>query len=166
MRIRNSESWRSSTIRFDQTVFNAGSTTIPSFTLSGFTAKIYSNKTNNQLGVTSVKQADGNVPTQFLLSQNFPNPFNPSTMINYQLPMSNLVTLKVFDILGREVATLVNERQEAGTYQTTFSAQGLSSGLSSKGAVPAGRQGYASGVYFYQLRAGNFSEVKKMLLMK
>ncbi len=89
------------------------------------------------------------MPLQNNLSQNYPNPFNPSTLINYQLPMNNLVTLKVFDIVGREVATLVNERQEAGMYQTAFNAQGLSSGL-----------------YFYQLRAGNYSEVKKMILMK
>ncbi len=100
--------------------------------------------------ITSVQQlAESVIPENYSLSQNYPNPFNPSTMINYQLPTNNLVTLKVFDIIGREVATLVNERQEAGTYQTLFNAQGLSSGL-----------------YFYQLRAGNYSEVKKMLLMK
>jgi hypothetical protein len=70
-------------------------------------------------------------------------------MINYQLPMNSLVTIKVYDVVGREVATLVNERQNAGTYQTSFNAQGLSTGL-----------------YFYQLRAGNYSEVKKMLLLR
>ncbi len=100
--------------------------------------------------ITSVQQlAESMIPENYSLAQNYPNPFNPSTMINYQLPMNSLVTVKVFDVVGREVATLVNERQEAGTYQTSFNAQGLSSGL-----------------YFYQLRAGNYSEVKKMLLLR
>ncbi len=90
-----------------------------------------------------------NIPTEYSLSQNYPNPFNPSTVISYQLSVNSYVTLKVYDVIGREVATLVNERQEAGTYQTTFNAKGLSSGL-----------------YFYQLKAGNFVEIKKMLLTK
>jgi hypothetical protein len=112
-------------------------------------------------------------PKQFLLSQNYPNPFNPTTVINYQLPMNSYVSLKVYDAIGREVATLVNEQQQAGNYSITFDASnangipsGLSSGISAKGAVPAGRQGYASGVYFYTLTAGNFVETKKMLLTK
>ncbi len=117
--------------------------------------------------LTSVKQfTDGNIPSEFSLSQNYPNPFNPTTTIQYQIPLATsshspftngetseasggVVTLKVFDAIGREVATLVNEKQEAGTYQAAFDAKGLSSGL-----------------YFYQLKAGNYSSVKKMLLMK
>lgn len=86
----------------------------------------------------------------FTLSQNYPNPFNPSTVISYRLPVIGFVTLKVYDILGREVATLVNEEKPAGEYEVEFSAKGES----------------ASGVYFYQLKAGEFSQTKKMILLK
>jgi hypothetical protein len=90
----------------------------------------------------------------FSLSQNYPNPFNPSTTINYtiasgQLAGNNLVTLKIYDILGREVKTLVNEKQSAGSYSVSFNADKL-----------------ASGIYFYTLRAGNFVQTKKMILLK
>lgn len=121
--------------------------------VSVFKYDTLSNPSMNQMpvwtNIPSNVTVDTDVPLSFSLSQNYPNPFNPSTMINYQLPTSNLVTLKVFDIVGREVVTLVNEQLEAGSYQTSFNAQGLSSGL-----------------YFYQLRAGNYSEVKKMILLK
>ena len=89
------------------------------------------------------------LPTEFILSQNYPNPFNPSTTINYEIPKSSLVTLKVYDVLGREVATLVNEEKQAGRYNVTFNA--------SK---------YSSGVYFYRITAGDFSQIKKMVLLK
>lgn len=88
-------------------------------------------------------------PDGFELSQNYPNPFNPSTVISYQLPVSGFVTLKVFDMLGNEVATLVNQEKSAGGYEMTFDAAGLT-----------------SGVYFYRLQAGNYVETKKMLLVK
>ncbi|MFQ3607894.1 MAG: 5'-nucleotidase C-terminal domain-containing protein [Chloroherpetonaceae bacterium] len=88
-------------------------------------------------------------PTTFELAQNYPNPFNPATTINYQLPTSALVTLKVYDVVGREVATLVNARQEAGRYDVRFNGSSLS-----------------SGVYFYRLQAGSFVETKKMMLVK
>ena len=87
--------------------------------------------------------------TDFSLSQNYPNPFNPSTTINFRIPLSSKVTLKVYDILGREVATLVNENKPAGKYSIIFNSNNL-----------------ASGVYFYNLRAGNFIESKKMMLLK
>ncbi len=98
------------------------------------------------------------IPTGFSLSQNYPNPFNPSTVISYQIPVSSHVTLKVFDILGNEIATLVDELKSAGSYNSTFSIQNLS----------AGRQGYQlpSGVYFYRLTAGAFTAIKKFVLMK
>jgi len=83
------------------------------------------------------------------LSQNYPNPFNPATVINYSIPVSGQVSLKVFDILGREVKTLVNEVKTAGRYSVHFNAQTL-----------------ASGTYFYTLRAGNFTTTKKMTLIK
>ncbi len=88
-------------------------------------------------------------PTSFELAQNYPNPFNPATTINYQLPTSAMVTLKVYDVVGREVATLVNARQDAGRYNVVFNASTL-----------------ASGVYFYRLQAGSFVETKKMMLVK
>jgi V8-like Glu-specific endopeptidase len=92
-------------------------------------------------------------PSSFALEQNFPNPFNPSTVINYQLPFGNNVTLKVYDILGNEVAVLVDEYKPAGEYEVEF---GVSSGISE----------LVSGIYFYQLRAGDFIQTKKMLLVK
>ncbi|MCF7859525.1 MAG: T9SS type A sorting domain-containing protein [Candidatus Cloacimonetes bacterium] len=86
---------------------------------------------------------------QFKLSQNYPNPFNPTTTINYSIPQESFVKLKIYDILGREVETIVNEKQNRGNYQVRFDASKLS-----------------SGVYFYRIEANNFSEVKKMLLVK
>lgn len=97
---------------------------------------------------TDVKQVN-KVPVQYQLSQNFPNPFNPSTVINYSLPKEENVTLKIFNILGQEVKTLVNTIQSAGTYRVSFDANDLS-----------------AGVYFYSLQAGEFSLVKKMMLLK
>ena len=88
-------------------------------------------------------------PEGFALHQNYPNPFNPSTVINYQLPVSSLVVLKVYDLLGREVAELVNTHQAFGNHTITFNASDLSSGM-----------------YFYILRAGEFTQTKKMLLVK
>ncbi|GAB6283660.1 MAG: hypothetical protein STSR0008_24470 [Ignavibacterium sp.] len=85
----------------------------------------------------------------FELLQNYPNPFNTSTLISYQLPVNSLVTLKVYDILGREVAKLVNEEKPVGVYEVEFNATNL-----------------PSGVYFYKLQAGSFSETKKLILLK
>ncbi|MCS7013210.1 MAG: T9SS type A sorting domain-containing protein [Chloroherpetonaceae bacterium] len=98
-----------------------------------------------------VASADRNAarPMKFELFQNYPNPFNPTTMIGYSLPVASEVSLKVYDMLGREVATLVSGRQAAGEYQVSFTATGLS-----------------SGIYFYRLQAGNFVETKKMMLVK
>jgi len=98
--------------------------------------------------VTSVSDATG-ATMSYALSQNYPNPFNPSTSINYELEKSSLVLLEVFDVLGRHVATLVNERQSAGKHSALFNAFDL-----------------PSGVYFYRLRAGTYSETKKLLLVK
>lgn len=98
-------------------------------------------------------------PKVFALEQNYPNPFNPSTQIRFAVPVSGFVSLKVFDILGKEMALLVNEVKEAGEYKAEFTARNTPSGMSAKG-------GYASGIYFYTLRAGNFFETKKMLMIK
>jgi hypothetical protein len=92
---------------------------------------------------------NGGIPKNFTLSQNYPNPFNPSTQITFSLPKASDVKLVVFDILGREVATLVNGFKQAGTHSIEFNASSLS-----------------SGVYFYRLESGTFTDTKKMLLLK
>jgi hypothetical protein len=99
--------------------------------------------------ITSVYDKFSNVANSFILSQNYPNPFNPVTNIQYAVSSMQVVTLKVYDLLGREVATLVNKEKPAGTYEVDFDG----------GKFP-------SGVYFYQLKAGKYSETKKMVLMK
>ena len=100
------------------------------------------------------KQLDGSLPTAYKLEQNYPNPFNPSTVIRYAVPADGSVLLKVYDIAGREVATLVNDQQAAGTYEIRFNGQNSSG------------RALASGVYFYQIKSGGFSETRKMLLLK
>ncbi len=100
-------------------------------------------------GFSSTNNDNPNKPIQFALEQNYPNPFNPSTVIRYQLSVASNVTLKVYDVLGREVTTLVNQRQSAGQYSVVFNAQSLS-----------------SGTYFYRLTAGAFTSIKKMLFVK
>ncbi len=99
--------------------------------------------------MTAVTQISTEVPDNFLLKQNYPNPFNPTTKINYQLKNADFVTHKVFDVMGKEVSTLVKENQKAGSYEVTFDAA----------ALPAG-------VYYYRLIVNGFSEVKKMSLVK
>ncbi len=88
-------------------------------------------------------------PDKFALNQNYPNPFNPVTHINYELPVTNYVTLKIYDMMGKEVSELVNTNQKAGSYSVTFDASKLS-----------------SGVYYYKIQAGDFVDTKKMLLVK
>lgn len=95
------------------------------------------------------------VPTIFDLAQNYPNPFNPETIIQYSVISNQSVVLKVFDVLGNEVAALVNEEQPAGTYQVSFNTQ-----------LSTNREQLSSGIYFYQLRAGSFIQTKKMILLR
>ncbi|MBE0551337.1 MAG: DUF4397 domain-containing protein [Ignavibacterium sp.] len=98
---------------------------------------------------SSVVNVDLTAPTVFALEQNYPNPFNPSTVISYSVPQSSFVTLKVYDIIGNEVATLVNQTQSAGKYDIRFDASSLS-----------------NGVYMYSIKTDNFTSTKKMILMK
>lgn len=107
------------------------------------------------LGSVTDVEDDLLLVSSYLLEQNYPNPFNPSTVISYQLPVSGNVTLKVFDILGNEIATLVDEFKSAGRYQMSFNIQSS-----------ANKKQLSSGVYFYKLKAGDYSAVKKMLLIK
>lgn len=104
----------------------------------------------DNVDVTGISANDNSaLPKNYYLNQNYPNPFNPNTIISYSLPKAGLVTLKVYDILGREVTTLVNSREAAGNYKINFNAEKLS-----------------SGVYFYRLRSGSFSDTKKLILLK
>ncbi len=106
--------------------------------------------TTIQLSATaSVERLSDVRPSGYVLEQNYPNPFNPSTTIRYAIPQPAQVSLKVYDVLGREVATLVNARQSAGVYVANFDATALPSGM-----------------YFYRLQAGSFSETRKMMLVK
>jgi hypothetical protein len=99
--------------------------------------------------VMDVKPADNQIPSNYLLDQNYPNPFNPSTLIKYSVPNAGFVEIKVYDSLGKLVRQLVGEQQQAGNYQVEFNGSGLT-----------------SGVYFYQIKAGNFTDTKKLMLMK
>ena len=94
-------------------------------------------------------EVDGQLPQSFALYQNYPNPFNPTTTIKYQLPELSYVTIKIYDILGREVATVINEEKPGGSYEVAFDATTLS-----------------SGIYFYRLQTGSFVETKKMVLLR
>jgi hypothetical protein len=112
-----------------------------------------------------VTDSDGTIE-DFKLEQNYPNPFNPSTKISWQSPVGSWQTLIIYDILGNEVATLVDEYRPAGKYEIEFSAIG--------GSLPSGRHGASggnaytvpSGIYFYQLKTESFIQTKKMLLIK
>ena len=119
-------------------------------------AKIYSYRLkqiniDGSFKYSSTVNIDFGSPGKYQLEQNYPNPFNPSTSISYQIASNSFVTLKVFDILGNQVAELVNEYQNAGSYSIQFSSNNLQ---------------LTSGTYFYELRAGDFVSVKKMLMLK
>ncbi len=109
------------------------------------------NEDTSQFVLTGIQTKGNNneLPSNFTLSQNYPNPFNPTTIINYSIPKAQMVTLRIYNILGQEVTTLVNQEQSAGNYKVTFDASNL-----------------ASGVYFYSFKSGNFTSVKKMMLLK
>jgi hypothetical protein len=96
-------------------------------------------------GVEKIKP----IPQEYVLFQNYPNPFNPSTIIRYEIPKESKVTIKIYDILGREVFTLLNGKQLAGRYEVEWNAIS-----------------FASGIYFYAIKAGNFFDVKKLILIK
>ncbi|HEY5123724.1 MAG TPA: T9SS type A sorting domain-containing protein [Ignavibacteria bacterium] len=99
--------------------------------------------------LTEIKSLNSEIPDRFSLLQNYPNPFNPRTVVRFQLSVVSNVVLKVYDVMGREVQTLVNEKLSAGTYEVKFDGSMLT-----------------SGVYFYKMQTGDFSETKKMILMK
>jgi hypothetical protein len=98
---------------------------------------------------TGIEDKHNEIPTRFALKQNYPNPFNPSTIISYQLSVVSNVKLSVYDMLGREIAVLVESKQNAGTHQKQWNAEGL-----------------PSGVYLYRLQTESFTETKKLLFLK
>ena len=101
------------------------------------------------LSTVGILNINSNNPEKFFLSQNYPNPFNPATKINYELRVTNYVSIKVYDLLGNEISSLVNKKQNAGKYEIEFDGSNLS-----------------SGVYFYKIVSGDFIAVKRMVLMK
>ena len=111
----------------------------------------------NDAAISKLSVSLNQIPEEYALEQNYPNPFNPSTKIKYSIPsviasgtkQSQLVTLKVYDLLGNEVATLINEERQAGSYEIQFDASGL-----------------ASGIYLYKIESGSFIKTKKMILLK
>jgi hypothetical protein len=110
-------------------------------------------------GIAADVDDEGNAPYKFALEQNYPNPFNPSTTVRYSLPAESFVSIKVYNITGKEITTLINESQTAGEYQITFS---------SKGGSASGGEAYslASGVYLLRMSAGEFNSTIKMNLLK
>ncbi len=102
-------------------------------------------------GPISAIQTNTEIPSKYILKQNYPNPFNPTTTINYELRVTNYVTLKIYDLQGREVSTLVNENQTAGSYSVDFDSNQFN---------------LSSGIYFYSLEAKDFRDTKKMILIK
>ena len=108
---------------------------------------LYANTKSSPI-ITAIED-DKIKPDNFELKQNYPNPFNPETKLSYKLPVTGKVSLKIFDILGREVATLVDEVKEAGTHDVSFNGKG-----------------FASGAYFYRFQTGNFVKIKKMILLR
>jgi len=99
--------------------------------------------------ITGIEEITSGIPSEFSLFNNYPNPFNPATTINFVIPEVSFVEIKVYDVLGSEVATILNESKEAGYHHVQFDATNLQ-----------------SGIYFYQLQAGSFAETKKMILLK
>ncbi len=133
---------------FDMAIDNVNNICVTGFSEGSTTSTDFATVKYLQSGITSVRQTR-EIPTSFLLRQNYPNPFNPTTTIEFALPKSSRATLKVFDLLGREVATVVDENLPVGVHKAEWNAGGFS-----------------SGVYLYRLQAGDFVETKKLLLLR
>ncbi|HXG00278.1 MAG TPA: alpha-amylase family glycosyl hydrolase, partial [Bacteroidota bacterium] len=131
----------------DQSTLTVSGGSVPSLTVPAYTALFYSSFSDSVLN--EVRRTDAELPRGYALLQNYPNPFNPATTIGFSIQVSGFVSLKVYDVLGREVATLVNGVLQPGNYEVTWNAAGVS-----------------SGVYLYRLVAGGFVETKKMVLAR
>lgn len=134
-------------------ITNTGTATLdaPSVTLRNLVFVVQGGKLYLLSETTSVdvESEDTSIPIEYGLSQNYPNPFNPATNIKYSVPEISFVTIKLYDVLGNEVTTLVNEEKEAGNYKIDFDGSRLS-----------------SGIYFYKMQTEKFVEIKKMILLK
>jgi phosphatidylserine/phosphatidylglycerophosphate/cardiolipin synthase-like enzyme len=147
--LTGSHNWSGSAeTRNDENTVVVKDNTIANFYLQEFTARYYEASGTDSIK-TSVKEIGSEIPYNYSLSQNYPNPFNPTTNIDFSIPTASKVALKVYNILGQEVATLVDGEMKAGNYQVNFNASNLS-----------------SGVYFYRLTAGSFVMNKKFTLLK
>lgn len=147
--VTGSHNWSTSAeIRNDENTLIIKDNRVGNLYIQEFAAR-YTEAGGTDPVMVGVNENGNGIPNDFNLSQNYPNPFNPTTTIAFSLPIANLVTLKVYNILGQEVATLVNEEMKAGSYRLNFNGSHL-----------------ASGVYFYKLTAGSFTSVKKLSLLK
>jgi predicted GH43/DUF377 family glycosyl hydrolase len=145
-----SGSWETNFIAFPSVIEDSGSNLYKMWYSSQTSTGQYGIGYATAPVITSVEEERfDEIPTDFTLSQNYPNPFNPSTKIKYSVPQTSQVQIKVYDILGSEIETLVNEEKPTGTYEINWYAEQL-----------------PSGVYFYQLKAGNLIQTKKMVLLK
>ncbi len=131
----------------DQSTLTVTGGQVPTMNVPAYTAVCYSSIPDNILN--NVKPTNTAVPTEFSLAQNYPNPFNPTSTIGFKIKEAGFTTLKVYDMLGREVESLVNEQLQPGSYELSFDGSNLS-----------------SGVYLYRLTSGSFTEMKKMMLTK
>lgn len=139
---------------YNYSIINFGSNSVMTIVIAGgvrhgpfITGRTWVYK--DTLSITAITENEINLPSCFILEQNYPNPFNPSTVIGWQLQGSGYVSLKIYDVLGNEVVTLIDDELSAGNHKIEFNASSLS-----------------SGVYFYTLTAGEFTDTKKLLLLK
>ncbi|MBI2619565.1 MAG: T9SS type A sorting domain-containing protein [Ignavibacteriales bacterium] len=141
---------------FDQTVFDVPSAPVASIPVPGFTMRVFSNKTDSALNIPVSVETEGDriIPEQFQLHQNYPNPFNPSTTLVYHLPEESFVNLAVYDLLGREITTLVNSVRPPGIHRVRWD-----------GRVQSGSDA-STGVYFVRIQAKNFVGVRKIILVR
>lgn len=131
---------------YDQFKINVLTIDSSNYIYAGTSNGLYRAKLYNPVGIEEVNSA---IPWEFSLEQNYPNPFNPVTTIKYSIPQNQLVTLKIFDLLGREIMSLVNDDKSPGKYSVNFDGSS-----------------FASGIYFYRMQAGNFIDTKKFILIK
>lgn len=131
--------------------WNTSNLGIVVFVQNSNTKEVYQSEfiTYNELGITDLAEDNNEIPATYNLFQNYPNPFNPSTTIEYEIPKEEQVVLKVYNVLGKEVAELVNTNKSAGKYNVNFNSKNL-----------------ASGVYYYTIRAGEFFQSRKLVLLK
>ncbi|MCW8848874.1 MAG: T9SS type A sorting domain-containing protein, partial [Melioribacteraceae bacterium] len=122
---------------------------LPNITATARDALGNTSEFSSPMIITDLDNAEDNIPIEYTLNQNYPNPFNPSTIISYQIPSCGHVSLKIYDILGNEIETLISKKQSAGKYEIVFDAKNIS-----------------SGVYFYRLKTENYTITKKMIYLE